>query len=58
MNATTLSPGWLLPLVPQVAETGGDMQRYWQLWDKGEWWWHVGPKNITFGGHYRSKCSQ
>lgn len=42
----------------QVAETGGDMQRYRELWRKGEWWWHVGKDNITFGGHHRSKCSE
>jgi hypothetical protein len=41
----------------QVAETGGDMHKYRELWQKGEWWWHVGQDNITYGGHHRSKCS-
>ncbi|KAI3432877.1 hypothetical protein D9Q98_010460 [Chlorella vulgaris] len=40
----------------QVAETRNDMEQYWQLWDKGEWWWHINRSNITFGGHHRSRC--
>ncbi|KAL4446247.1 hypothetical protein ABPG77_003054 [Micractinium sp. CCAP 211/92] len=41
----------------QVADTGGDMQQYWQLWRSGHWWWHVNPHNITLGGHHHSVCA-
>ncbi|KAL4423825.1 hypothetical protein ABPG75_001126 [Micractinium tetrahymenae] len=41
----------------QVAETGGDMQQYWQLWRSGHWWWHVNPQNITVGGDHHSTCA-
>lgn len=41
----------------QVAEAGGDMQRYWELWRKGEWWWHVRSSSIVHGGDYHNKCS-
>ncbi len=33
------------------------MQRYWELWDRGEWWWHVHADSVKYGGHHRNKCA-
>ena len=53
-NCRARPPCWARP---QVAETGGDMQQYWQLWRSGRWWWHVNPHNITEGGDHHSVCA-
>lgn len=44
-------------LLPQVAETGGDMGRYWELWRTGRWWWHVHADSLEYGGDRHDVCS-
>lgn len=45
-----------MPL-PQIAEVGGDMQQYWELWRTGRWWWHVHADRLEYGGDRRNVCS-